>query len=222
LAEWIRVAHFLAASPQGVPDFIANSLRAMPHQTHETEGSKTILWRRLDRPGHESARLYHLDSSWHLAGTAIFTHDRQPCRLDYHITCDSSWQTSSAKVAGWLGSRTIDITLSVDSARSWWLNGVECSQVAGCVDLDLNFSPSTNLLPIRRLGLADNQEAQVQAAWLRFPGFTLERLTQTYRRHTAERYRYESAGGSFSREIDVNSSGFVTRYPEFWEIEGEE
>ena len=45
--------------------------------------------------------------------------------------------------------------------------------MTGCVDLDLNFIPSTTLLPVRRLGLAIGQSAEVQAAWLRFPGFTL-------------------------------------------------
>jgi len=183
--------------------------------------AKTILWSRQDRPGHESARLSRLDSNWHLAGTAVFAHDQQPCCLAYHIACDSSWQTRNGKVTGWFGSRTIDITLSVDASRRWSLNGVECPEVAGCIDLDLNFSPSTNLLPIRRLALADGQQAQVRAAWLRFPDFTLAPLSQTYRRHSAERYRYESAGGSFAREIEVNSAGFVTSYPDFWQAEGE-
>lgn len=103
--------------------------------------AKTILWSRQDRAGHESARLSRLDSNWHLAGTAVFAHDQQPCCLAYHITCDSSWQTRNGKVTGWFGSRTIDITLSVDASRRWSLNGVECP-VAGCIDLDLNFSPS--------------------------------------------------------------------------------
>ena len=88
--------------------------------------------------------------------------------------------------------------------------------MAGCIDLDLNFSPSTNRLPIRRLGLAIGQEAQVRAAWLRFPSFTLEPLEQIYRRLNATTYRYESAGGKFVAELQVNAAGFVTHYPNFW------
>ena len=150
-------------------------------------------------------------------GAAIFAHNEQPCRLDYLIACDSTWRTLNGKVSGWLGSKTIDITLAVDSARNWWLNGVECPQVAGCVDLDLNFSPSTNLLPIRRLGLAIGQHAEVHAAWLRFPTFTLERLDQVYERIGATKYRYESAGGSFIAELEVNAASFATNYPGFSE-----
>jgi len=180
---------------------------------------QSILWRRLDCPGHEFARAYHQDSLWRLTGSAVFAHERQPCRLDYLIVCDSEWQTLSGKVTGWLGNQPVEVDISVDSARRWRLNGTECPSVAGCTDVDLNFSPSTNLLPIRRLGLAIGEEARVQAAWLRFPSFTLERLAQLYRRVDAETYRYESAGGAFVTEIKANSAGFVTSYPNFWEAE---
>lgn len=174
---------------------------------------QSVLWRRLDGSGHESARLVSQDSRWHLNGTAVFAHDQQPCRLDYLVVCDAEWRTLSGRVAGWVGTTTVDIEVSVDSARRWRLNGKECPEVAGCIDLDLNFSPSTNLLPIRRLGLAVGQEVRVRAAWLRFPSFTLEPLEQLYRRADAATYRYESAGGRFVAELTTNPAGFVTLYP---------
>jgi hypothetical protein len=160
-----------------------------------------------------------LQSLWHLAGTAVFGHDQQPCRLDYLVVCDPTWNTMSGKISGWVGERAIEIELSVDSGCRWRLNGSECPQVAGCTDLDLNFSPSTNLLPIRRLSLAIGQHADVRAAWLRFPNFTLEPLEQVYRRVDASTYRYESGGGTFVVDLQVSASGFVTHYPSFWEIE---
>jgi len=137
----------------------------------------------------------------------------------YLVLCDASWCTSSGRVTGWIGNETVEIELSVDSARRWRLNGTECPAVTGCTDLDLNFSPSTNLLPIRRLGLSVGQEAAVRAAWLRFPSFTLEPLDQVYRRVQAAIYRHESAGGRFVAELQVNAAGLVTRYPGFWEVD---
>jgi hypothetical protein len=112
---------------------------------------QSVLWRRLDKPGHEFGRLFFLDSQWHLGGTAVFLHDRMPTQLAYEVVCDSNWQTLSGKVAGWVGGKAIEIEISVDSDHRWRLNGKEYAEVAGCIDLDLNFSPSTNLLPIRRL-----------------------------------------------------------------------
>lgn len=177
-----------------------------------------ILWRRLGRPGHESARLTVQGSQWHLGGTAVFLHEGQPCRLDYLVVCDSEWHTVAGRVSGWVGERTIEIDCTVDGAR-WMLNGAEQPTVEGCTDLDLNFSPSTNLLPIRRLNLDVGQEAEVRAAWLRFPSFALEPLAQVYRRIAPGIYRYESAGGRFVTELQVNADGFVTVYPGLWEAE---
>ncbi len=99
------------------------------------------------------------------------------------------------------------------------MSDVEQPQVAGCIDIDLNFSPSTNLLPIRRLGLAVGEAGEVNAAWLRFPSFKLERLSQQYRRPDENIYRYESAGGQFVAELKVNSFGFVIEYPNLWQTE---
>src|SRR5262245_26171586 len=179
----------------------------------------SVLWRRLDQSGHEAARLALQQSAWHLAGSAVFAHDQQPCRLDYLVVCNAAWQTVSGKVAGWVGNHCVDIELAVDAARRWRLNGVECPAVAGCIDLDLNFSPSTNLLPIRRRQLAVGQEAAVRAAWLRFPSFTLELLEQRYCRTHEATYRYESAGGTFVSILQVNAAGFVTHYPGGWHAE---
>jgi hypothetical protein len=179
----------------------------------------SILWRRLDQPGHESARLFFQGDSWHLQGTAVFSCDQLPCRLDYKIVCDSRWHTRRAKVVGWMGNDEIEIAIEVDINHRWSLNERDSPAVAGCIDLDLNFSPSSNLLPIRRLGLSVGQEAEVRAAWLRFPSLTLEPLMQVYRRINETTYRYESNGGTFVTEFSLNEAGFVTRYPNFWEID---
>jgi len=180
--------------------------------------NQSILWRRLDQPGHEYARL-SFQEFWRLIGTAVFAHNMQPCRLDYLVVCDSQWQTLSGRVEGWIGNKTVEIEISVDSARHWRLNGAECPEVAGCTDLDLNFSPSTNLFPIRRLNLDIGQEAKVKAAWLRFPSFKLEPLYQLYRRTDVATYRYESADGNFVTELQVSPAGFVTDYQNFWALE---
>ena len=193
-------------------------VRPEPIVNSESIPDHAVLWRRLDQAGHESARLSYRDFSWHLNGTAVFAHQQQPCRLDYLVICNRKWQTVSGRVTGWIGNRPINIEISADPSRRWWLNGKETPEVEGCIDLDLNFSPSTNLLPIRRLELAVGNEAKVRTAWLRFPGFMLEPLDQLYRRTDRATYRYESGGGTFVTELRVNEAGFVTLYPDLSEI----
>jgi hypothetical protein len=176
----------------------------------------SILWRGIYFKGHEACRLFQLNNEWCLEGTAVFSSDDRPCRLSYVVTCDSRWNTLRGSVSGWVGDQDVNIEITADAQR-WTLNGVEESAVEGCIDLDLNFSPATNLLPIRRLNLEIGQQTEVKAAWLRFPSFKLELLAQVYTRIDEFTYRYSSAGGSFVRDLTVNEVGFVTDYPGLWQ-----
>lgn len=164
-----------------------------------------ILWRWNDREGHEAARL----DDHTLRGTSVLKHENEVCSLAYRIECDDAWRTQLTLVHGFVGRREVEIEIVTNRGR-WTMNGAHVAAVDGCIDVDLNFSPSTNLLPIRRLTLAIDQEATVRAAWLRFPSLTLEPLEQTYRRTGERTYQYRSA--SFTAEIAVNEAGLVLAY----------
>lgn len=175
-----------------------------------------VLWRRLDLPGHDHARLSPRPGGWLLSGTALFAHGGLPCRLDYRVLCDPAWQTESATVEGWAGGEPVRVRLAADAERRWRLDGAEQPQVEGCVDVDLGFTPATNLLALRRLALPVGAAAEVRSAWLDFPGFAMEPLPQRYRRTGESTYAYESSGGAFTAELRVNAAGFVTHYPRLW------
>jgi len=180
---------------------------------------RSIVWRRLDLPGHEYARVAVDETGVNIDGTSIFVYETQFCRLDYAIRCDAHWRTESAMVAGFVGKQKIAIEISTDAENVWKLNGERVSEVDGSIDIDLNFSPLTNALPIRRLNLTVGERATVRAAWLRFPSFRLEPLEQVYERTSPMIYRYESAGGSFTSEIETDDFGLAVNYLGLWEIE---
>lgn len=168
-----------------------------------------ILWKRIDISGLEAARL----ADRRLQGTAVLRHQREVCSLSYTIDCDEAWHTRTASVRGWLGAKEIDVAIVAENGM-WTLNGEPVERVSGCIDVDLNFSPSTNVLPIRRLNLDVGEEATVRAAWLRFPSFALEPLEQRYRRLAERKYHYQS--GSFSADLNVDDAGLVLEYAGVW------
>ena len=153
------------------------------------------VWRRLDVPGHEACRI----TGQTLEGVAVLT--RPESALVYRVACDASWRTQSVSVTGWIESRPIAVSLTA-------------ADLLGCTDIDLNFSPSTNTLPIRRLGLRVGESASVTVAWLRFPSMTLEPLTQTYTRTGERTWEYASPG--FYAELEVDEEGLVVRYGDLW------
>ncbi len=194
-------------------------MSTIPNTSIPVAASESILWRGDFLPGHEACRLYSTGLQQHLEGAAVFSHEGLPCRLDYHILCDETWRTLSAEVEGWVGNSNINIHIAVTPGGQWQLNGMDQPGLTGCIDVDLNFSPSTNLLPIHRLNLAIGEAAEIKAAWLRFPSFRLEPLAQTYTRLSELVYRYESSGGKFVADLKVNAAGFVIDYPNIWKSE---
>ncbi len=54
--------------------------------------------------------------------------------------------------------------LEVSAGRGRWrVNGVMNADVTGCIDVDLSFTPATNLFTLRRLGLKVGEHADAPA-----------------------------------------------------------
>lgn len=176
----------------------------------------TILWRRLDLPGHEAAELLRTSDGWQLSSAAVLAESARPCRLEYVITCDADWHARRCALHGYVGAAPVSLDVARGGTGEWTVDGVPDPGLTGCDDIDLAFSPATNLLPIRRLQLGIGATAPVRAVWVRFPEFTTEVLEQVYTRMAPDRYLYESAGGTFRRELTVDAAGFVLDYPDLW------
>jgi uncharacterized protein len=188
----------------------------------EWKGCRLILWRRLDIPGHDAASLRESDGGAELRGMAVFHDESGPTALHYSVCCDTEWVTTEATVDGWCGARTVDLQVRRAPTGSWTLNGVPCPAVAGCIDLDLSFTPATNLLPLRRLDLAVGQAAEVRSAWLEWPAVVLTPLTQRYARRSATEYDYEAdlpGTAKFVGVLRVEPGGLVLDYAALWQAE---
>jgi uncharacterized protein len=180
-----------------------------------------ILWRRLDRPGHDTATLNISAERIALSGMAVF-HEGAPTALSYEVHCTPDGQTGEASVRGWRGREVIDLRLRRDGAGRWTLNDVVCPAVQGCIDLDLSFTPATNLLPLRRLALRRAQSAEVRSAWLEWPEVRLTPLVQRYARRSETEYEYEAdlpGGDPFRAILRVHPDGWVLDYGGLWQAE---
>ena len=180
---------------------------------------ESIRWRRLDIPGHETATVKRQSDGWQLSGVAVLTDTSNSCRIEYEIQCDAQWMTRLCSLRGMIGATPVHVDIERDAAGVWSMNGAEVAEVRGCIDIDLGFSPVTNLLPIRRLALPIGARATVTAAWVRFPELTLEVLEQMYTHAASNLYDYQSAGGKFQRELTVDEFGCVIDYPGLWRAE---
>ena len=178
-----------------------------------------ILWRRIDYPGLELCDFQHSKTSISLNGLVLLTYDARIYHIEYEIVCSPEWRTKSASIKGKVGTRNFNIRIDTDLEKHWYYNNKRNIAVDGCVDIDLGFSPSTNILPIRRLHLVKGTMIKVTAAWIEFPSFKLKPLQQTYSKKTNQIVHYESSAGKFQSDLEINSKGMVVKYPGLWEVE---
>jgi len=114
-------------------------------------------------------------------------------------------------VRQWHGFEQRQLSLERTEKGAWTVDGAAARGLKGCTDVDLECSPATNALPIRRLRLAVGAREQIQAAWIRFPGLTVEKSRQSYTRVDLEgAYRY--ASGTFESDLMVDDDGLVYGY----------
>jgi len=180
--------------------------------------AESILWRRLDAPGHDACRLAPTADGWRLRGTAVFRHDAGPAQLRYDVRADRDWHTREARVDGWVGARLVRLRVR-RLAAGWSVNGAPSTVAHDCVDVDLGFTPATNLLSLRRLALDVGRSAEVRAAWLDIPSPTLDVLVQRYERRSVTTYWYEAPRFDYAALLDVDASGWVRDYPGLWAAE---
>lgn len=174
----------------------------------------TAHWRRLNGDGTDRCSLARVDMGWILTGEADWIEKGVEIALTYAVRADPDWQTLSADVAGQWGERPVNLRIQ-RTEGGWMLNDVPQRVGAEARDVDLSFTPATNLLAIRRLALNGGGPAHCTAAWL-MPGLDrLAPLKQTYTRRADGACDYASA--SFAARLDVHETGFVTHYPGYWE-----
>ena len=177
--------------------------------------TRTVLWQFPSLPAMERCTLAETADGARLSGTVLVPLEGRPSEIRYTVLCGRDWRTRSAEVEV-LGADAPRRMRMVADAGRWTLNGAPLAGCDGLIDIDLGFSPCTNTLPIRRLGLGIGDRADVTAVWMRYPTLDVLTLPQAYTRIGENRYRYESRGGEFVAELAVDDVGLVTTYGEYW------
>lgn len=173
-------------------------------------GAHVVMWVAYDPPGNDACR-FHLNGRRMLIEGSSRT---EGMATRYRVRAD---EKSGITLRTRINSRLYNHLIERDAMGRWTLNGKDVPEVEGLVDIHLGFTPATNTLPIRRLGLAIGKTAEVVAAWFDPVDHSLKPLRQTYRRTAADRYHYAVPDHGFETELTVDGFGAVTNYPGYWD-----
>jgi uncharacterized protein len=169
-----------------------------------------VLWEASDG-GSEVCVLERAGRGWRLGGTVLTHEARQPIELRYAVTVDSTWTTTGVEVlVAFAGGDPRELA----ELGELWSGTERPPEYRDCVDVDLGFTPATNTLPIRRLGLDVGEGAEIHVAWVVWPELTVRRVLQRYDRLAKDRYRYTQ--DDFEAELTVDEHGLVLEYEGLW------
>ncbi|NCP19572.1 MAG: putative glycolipid-binding domain-containing protein [Erythrobacter sp.] len=174
------------------------------------------LWRRLDIPGFDSCSIVRDGSDWRLSGVAEFGEGTQRANLAYQVTCNALWESTAGYVEGWSGNDRIQITAQRSENGTWNCSAAAEGFESEAPDIDLGFTPATNLNAIRRLGLKVGESAEIVSLWLDSEDWLFKALPQKYVRISEDRYQYRSHLHAFECELEVSGAGIVRDYPGLW------
>jgi hypothetical protein len=195
---------------------------------------KALIWRRLDTVGAEQV-LFSDRSGLHARGTMVAA-TPLPFSCRYDIYTDDAWVTARCEATtegpGFVRSVRLEratgrwrVTASEQGDLDAALRaagrapvGLPGSDDPGRLtparDVDLGYSPLTNTLPVRRLGLlraAPGTTRTVDVAWVLLPGLEVVSSTQSYTLIGDGLVKFTS--GTFTAELTLDADGYVKRYP---------
>lgn len=173
-------------------------------------------WRRLDGPGVDAVVVEPDGDGHRLHGAASFVGEDGPVALAYDLRLGEDWSFLRGRVSGVVGDDPLRREI-VREGAAWTLDGRPQPDVTGLVELDLWFTPATNLPTMRRLSLAVGAPAEAPVAWLRPACDALERLPQTYERLDATRVAYTAPTVGYADVLVLDDACLVRLYPGLWE-----
>jgi hypothetical protein len=193
-----------------------------------------VLWMKDDPLGMEHAEV-DIGADGTVATSTAFGTTPLPYRLELELRVGADWVTRRLALTargdgwtrslvlergtGWNGAVTDDGTVPSPVIASAPADAVEPAAIPPDVlDVDVQYSPLTNLMPIRRLGLdRPGATGGFRMAWVSVPSLAITLDRQRYTLlgiddgdHCA---RFEDGDGFFTAVIRCDADGLVVDYP---------
>jgi uncharacterized protein len=177
---------------------------------------REVMWSAREEPGLGHLRLAVRNSGIVADGVVLGMEEGRPFRLSYEVRCDPYWRVRAARVG--VPGEPAKVELLSDGEGNWaGPDGRAVAYLEGCEYVDISETPFTNTLPVRRLGLAPGESAEITVAY--FDGAELQPWPEPQRYTCLEKssggalFRFLSLDGGFTADLHVDADGLVLDYP---------
>jgi uncharacterized protein len=177
---------------------------------------REVMWSAWEEPGLGHLLLAVRNSGVVANGVVLGVEEGRPFRLFYEVRCDPYWRVRAARVG--VPGEPPKVELLSDGEGNWaGPDGQAVAYLEGCEYVDISETPFTNTLPVRRLGLAPRESAEITVAY--FDGAELQPWPEPQRYTCLEKssggalFRFLSLDGGFIADLHVDGDGPVLDYP---------
>jgi hypothetical protein len=181
--------------------------------------NRDIVWSTWEGDGLEHLRLNDTSDGGIVADSALIAIVEDVVyRVRYRARIDAGWRTRSVwvDVEDPEGTRRT-VALIGDGDGNWTdTAGEPRLDLQGCIDIDIQVTPFTNSLPIRRLSIGPDQVEPISVVYISIPSLDVTPIVQRYTGLAEDRYRYESMTREFVRDLEVDADKLVVTYPDLF------
>ena len=182
-----------------------------------SEQRRDIYWAPWEDPGSEHLCLNLSAEGARADGVILRRKEGRDLRAHYRLEVDGQWGVRRLHFA-LLGTER-GLHLESDGAGTWTVNREPAPALNGCLDLDIEVTPFTNTLAVRRLGLDEGESAELRVLYVPVPELEVRPVEQRYTCLAplgagGGRFRYEGLFRGFSADLEVDADGLVKDYPE--------
>ncbi len=140
---------------------------------------RTIRWSAWEgcEAGMEHVDIRPADGGLDISGIVIGREGDAKFGLTYRLRIDGSWRTRKVDLRTTSGQA---LHLESDGQGHWTEDGKSLPELQGCLDVDIQGTPLTNTLPIRRLDWQVGESTEIRLCYIELPSLTVSAADQLY------------------------------------------
>lgn len=180
---------------------------------------KSILWEGIQNDTDEHCAVNFLDDAIMVRSEIEGWAHGIPVYADYTLRLDKLWNVLEFDIDFHVRDTQHHYHLLRDEESNWTdASGKTYPEFKGCKYIDISLTPFTNSLPINGLFLPHGESAQIDLVYVDIIANEIRKDHQKYTKAGHHNYHFENDGGNFTADIHVDNDGFVTHYPELFNM----
>jgi hypothetical protein len=195
---------------------------------HSLLGMRFLVWTGVEEWLAETAAVDLAEGGLRAIGTQLGA-EPVPYRVDYRLDAPERFVTRELELTATAEGWRRHLVLRHDGSGAWSAVVDDDGEVPGgpwegelpalgdARDIDIQFSPLTNTMPIRRRGLLEAGSAEFVMAWVSVPSLRVTADPQRYE-HAGEGddgavVRFVSLDSDFRADLELDGDGLLVFYP---------